>query len=82
MSKEIEVGCRAVIVNSKYAERNGTEVTVLFYGFEYDGKPTWIVDVEFKNEDGLMSDKIFEENLNRIGFQFQIIAINYQSQFR
>ena len=66
MSKPIEVGCRAVIIDSKYEERNGVEVTVLFYGFDYEGEPTWIVDVDFRNEDGVMTDRVMERNLMRI----------------
>lgn len=66
MSKPIEVGCRAEIINSIHPERNGTIVTVFFYGFEHEGKPTWIIDQDFPNEDGKMSDRVYEYMLRRI----------------
>ena len=66
MSKPIEVGCTAVIEGSIHPERNGTVVTVLFYGFDHDGERTWIVDTEFVNPDGIMTDRCPERLLRRL----------------
>jgi len=65
MDKPIEVGCFCEIIGSKTVH-DGTIVQVIFYSHD-DGKcPTWVIDHEFENPDGIMTDRCYERFLRRI----------------
>lgn len=65
MALPIEVGCMAEIRGAKSVP-DGTLVQVVFPSHEEEGMPTWVISEQFKNKDGLMSDRCFEHLLHRV----------------
>lgn len=65
MTLPIEVGCMAEIRGSKTVPE-GTLVQVVFFSHDDEGKATWIISEEFKNADGIMSDRCYEHFLHRV----------------
>ncbi len=65
MEKPIEVGCWAEIRGSMTVA-DGTLVQVLFYSHEDEGMPTWVINKEFANPAGQMTDRCYEYFLHRV----------------
>ncbi len=64
MSKQIEEGCRAIIVNST-AGNDGVIVTVVKETFKYDCK-AWSIDKKLKSATGHYDNDISDDQLKRI----------------
>lgn len=65
MDKPIEVGCFAEIIGSSTVH-DGTVVQVLFYSHDDEGMATWVIDQEFENPAGQMTDRCYEHFLRRV----------------